>query len=427
MTSSIQTSPHGADAVPTTTPGLAKAAADSTATAAGVAAPMPAQVSSEQLEMKLLLDDAAGGSPSSGAEDTKDAEPTSNTNGAPWLPDPSQSSMSAADIADFLAVMNEKMATDQVGPLQAGLKAKNAQQQQALDRSRELILKNIDLAKKADARRKASGILGWIKKSVTFVAAAVAVAVISVAVPAAAPALTLVLIGAFLNSAASLASDLSVACGGPELPNSISSALSAGLTILLEEAGADEDLAKGLGMVMSGAMALVACFATGGAGAVMMDPGFMGQLVGGSAMLGGSGEAMTNSVTGWTTVAATAITALALLAFTGPLQLSDKAFMVLKASQVMSAGTQVGTGLYQAKIDLELGALKAKQMEFKADATEIGAAISRLTSQWQAIKSELDRVIRALSDNNGIIADILNGDQEQKSHMLSNMNSKATV
>lgn len=427
MTSTIQTPPHAAAEAPTGVPALSQSAArPATATAAGVAEPMSAQVSGEQLEMKVLLDDASSGA-SASAQETQDAEPTSNTNGAPWLAAPSTTPLSAADLADWLSVMNNESAENQIGPLKQQLDLKNTQQTQALERSHALILKNIDLAKQADARRKASGIMGWIKKAVTFAAAAVAVAVISFVAAPVAPLIIAVAVGALLNSSMSMASDISAACGGPKLPDSLSAALSAGLTVLLVQAGVDQDLATGLGMVLSGSLALVACLATGGAGAVMADPGFAGQLVGGAAMLGGSGEGMTQTVAGWTTVAASVVTAVALIALTGPMELTDTASMVLKATKTFSAATEVGTGAYQAKIDLELGRLRADQIDLQADNAQIAALITRLQSQWEAVRDEMNRVIAALNDNNAVISDILNGENEQKSRMLAQLNGRAAV
>lgn len=427
MTSTIQTPPHGASASSNAPSGASQPlAGQATTTPAGVAEPMSTQVSSEQMAMKLLLDDAASGSAAS-APESAEVEPTANSNGAPWLATPSTTPLSAADLADWLSVMNNESAENQIGPLQQQLKTKNTQQMQALERSNALILKNIDLAKQADARRKAGGILGWIKKAATFAAAAVAVAVISFVAAPVAPLVIAVAVGALLNASLSMASDISQACGGPALPDSMAAALSAGLTALLVQAGVDKDMATGLGMVISGSLALVACLATGNPAALMADPAFAGQLVGGAAMLGGSGEAMTQTVAGWTTVAASVLTAVTLIALTGPMALTDRASMVLKATKTFSAATEVGTGAYQAKIDIDIGRLRAQQIDLQADNAQIAALISRLQSQWEAVKDELNRVIAALNDNNAVIADILNGDQEQKSRMLAQFNSKAAV
>ncbi len=427
MNATIQTPPRGA-APASNAPGtpVSTTAATATATPAGIAEPMSTQVSSEQLAMQVLLDDASGGS-TADAEASEGTEPATNSNGAPWLATPSGTSMSAADLADWLSVMNNESAENQIGPLQQQLQLKNTQQMQALERANALILKNIELAKQADARRKAGGILGWIKKSVTFAAAAVSVAVICTVAAPVAPVVMVVAVGALLNASASMASDISQACGGPALPDSMSAALTMGMVALAKEAGAGDDLAQGLGMVLSGSLALVACMATGGAGAVMMDPGFVGQLAGGAAMLGGTGEAKVASVAGWTTVAASVLTAYAMVRMTGPMELTDRARMALKASKVFSAATEVGTGAYQSKIDLELGALRARQIDLQADNAEIMALITRLQSQWEATKDELNRVITALNDNNAVISDILNGEQEQKSRMLAQLNGKAAV
>ena len=104
MNTTIQAPPRGtvpASSAPES--GRSASAATATATPAGVAEPLPTQVSSEQLAMQVLLDDASGGS-TVAADTTEEAEPTANSNGAPWLATPAGASMSAAGIsvANFL-------------------------------------------------------------------------------------------------------------------------------------------------------------------------------------------------------------------------------------------------------------------------------------------------------------------------------------
>lgn len=425
--SAIQTPPerHPVPATPLSAAASAAAGGATAATPAGIAAPMPAEISSAQLEMANLLEESGGDSSSAAEADDGDAavksEPVSNTNSAPWLPPPG-TMMSADYLAMMCSFYNSKSAENQLAPLQQQVKSKTRQQLDELQRSNEIIAKNIEAAKKAAAARKSHGILGWIRKAVTIVAAVVAVAAITFAAGPASPLVMAVAIGCLLNAVMSLSSDVSSALGGPPLPNSLSSALQMGLTCVLQQF-LDDDLAAGLGMMLSG---LIGCFAKGGVG-VLVDPSFAGQLVGGAAMLGGTGEAKTAEIFGYTTMAAAVVASVVVFTMTGPQDLQGTVDRAIKATNALSGLSQAALGIYQAKLTVEIGDLQARQMRFQAANQEISALISRLQSQWSASKDEMARVIDSLNSINGIIADILNGEAEQKSGMLAQWNGRATV
>lgn len=416
----IQTRPHdvGPDAAaPSNTPRTHPAAAGGTP--AGVAEPTSSTVPDALLESASLLEDSSGGGAAS-APAADDVEPTSNSNGAPYLPD---SSMSADDMTAYLSVLNSKIASAQAQSLQTQLQTKNRQQLDELDRSNAIIAKNIEAAKQAAARRKTHGILGWVKKAVTIVAAVVAVAALTFISGPAAPLVAAVAIGCLLNALMSMASDISVAAGGPDLPGSMSAALQLGMVALLTEMTHDEKLANSLGTMLSG---LVGCIS----GSVLMDPGFAGQLVGGAAVLGGTGDQTAAMVMAYTTLAAAVVTAVLLFAVGGGGAAADRvdtATKVIKATRAISGITQAGVGAYDTKVKFEIDSLQARQMRFQADNKEISALIARLQSQVDACHEELKRVIDQLSGNNQVIAGILSSAYQQMSRTIAHMGGRATV
>lgn len=419
----IQTPPQGTGAQPGAATGPAPRRAATAATPVGVSAPASSDVSSALLEMSYLLDESKGGSTPDAEATSVQSEPVSNSNGAPWLPPPG-TMMSADDIAMMCSFYASKSTEDQLQVQMGRLTQKTNKQLEELDRSNKLIEKNIEAAKKAKAARKTHGILGWIRKSVTIVAAVVAVAALTFATGGAAgPLVMTVAVGALLNALMSFGSEISPELGGPDLPNSMSAALQLGLTVALQKCGAGDELANGLGMMLSG---LIGCFMKGGVG-LLVDPAFAGQLVGGAAMLGGTGEEKTAFIFAGVTVAAALVSTVVLFRMANTQNLDDTVGMVTMAADGINGMTQASLGAYQAKLTFAIGNLQAKLMNSQADLMEIGAIISRLQSQWELSKDEVNRIIDSLSTMNAIIADILNGEYEQKSGMLAQMNGRATV
>lgn len=416
----IQTRAHGSGIAP-----AASATATTTtsssggATPAGMAEPTAATDPSALLASATLLEDSSGGS-SASAVPGDEVEPTSKSNGAPYLPD---ASMSADDMAAYLSVLNSQSASAQANSLQTQLQTKNRQQLDEIDRSNAIIAKNIEAAKQAAARRKTHGILGWVKKAVTIVAAVVAVAALTFISGPAAPLVAAVAIGCLLNALMSMASDISVAAGGPQLPGSMSAALQLGMVALLTEMTHDEKLANSLGTMLAG---LAGCFS----GGVLVDPGFAGQLVGGAAMLGGTGDQTAAMVMAYTTIAAAVVTAVLLFAVGGGSAAADRvdtATKVIKATRAISGITQAGVGAYDTQVKFEIDSLVARQMRYQADNKEVSALMSRLQSQVDACHDELKRVIDQLSANNQVISGILSGAYEQMSRTVANLGGRATV
>jgi len=416
---SIQSQPHGT-AMPVAEEQVPKSSHSASAgsSPAGVAIPVPGDVSGEQLEMAKVLEDASG-EPADASSDDGEAEPATNANGAPWLPPPG-ADLSADYLAALLSFYNSQSAEFQIAPLQEQLKTRNEGQLQELERSNKIIDKNIALAKKATAARKASGIMGWVKKSLNIVTLAVGLQAISKFGGPGGTMFKAMAAGVLINTIMRLSSDISTGLGGPKLPESMSAALQLATVALLKEVVHDDKLAESLGLLMSG---LIGCYT----GAVVTDPAFAGQLAGGAAMLGGTGEAKAEMVMAYTTVAATVATAIAIMALSGGAGGAGTGMQALQAANAVIGVTQAAVSIYDAKVNFDVAMLRAKQVELMAKNKEISAHITRLQSQWEDAREELNRVIEALNSNYSVIASILNSDHENKSGIIARMNGRATV
>lgn len=394
------------------------------ATPAGAAAPLPASVPAEQAAMALMLEDASSGSSTSPDEASSSAEPVSNSSGAPWLPPPG-TQMSADYLVALCSFLSSQSAENQFKPLQGQLDMKTRNQLEELEQANRNIAKSIENAKKMAAKRKAGGILGWIKRAVTIVALVVTVAAVTMVSGPAAPVVAAIAIACLLNALMGMASDISKAAGGPQLPGSMSAALQMGMVALCQEIMHDDDLARTVGILCSGVIGVAS-------GAWLADPAFAGQLAMGAAVLGGTGEDKASMVAAWTTLAAVVAATVVLFLMARPprgaavneARMQTKS---LQAAKSVTGVTQAGLGVYEAKVNYDIQILQSMQLRFQAQDKLFSASITRLQSEWDAVMVELNRVVDSLSKTNSVLAQILNSDGENKAGILARMNGKATV
>lgn len=234
----------------------------------------------------------------------------SNANGAPSLPAPPDN-ISAEDMAMVLQNLQTKTQDAQLRTSSENLRMAKTKMEQNQAQQLEKIKEWADKTAEANAKAKSSSALGWFGKIAGFVASIVAVAVAAVATVAtagaAAPLLAIAVIG-MVGAGMSLANEISKSQGGPEI--SIGKYLNEACTKMFISMGMDEKDAEKAGKLAGGAIGVMS-------GAVVFEPGMMGSMMEGIALLSGADEKQAAIVSMTFTIAATLAIAVGMAVASG--------------------------------------------------------------------------------------------------------------
>ncbi|MCY0387275.1 type III secretion system translocon subunit SctE [Robbsia sp. Bb-Pol-6] len=378
----------------TDAPTTGSPAAGSSTPAAGSPAAADATLAAARAVLAALAASGFPGLEGTGAGATG-GDGLDNANGAPSLA-PASFVGNVEDVALLLQTAQDNLLNQRLASAKSAIDVASSK---AAVSNKDQAQKVQDWIKNSEkAHRKHSGIMGWLTSIFKAIAAVVGVVVAAVATVAtggaAAPLLAVACIG-LASATMSLASQISVAAGGPEL--SLTKLLTQGGTKLFEALGMRHDAAEKAGDIFAGVVGI-------GTGAALIDPGLVGTLATGVAKcLGAHADtlAILNAVVTTVAVIATAI-AMAAMGNVGGAANAAAAATSTAVNTVKTAGAVMGgiggvtQGVDQVVQGVQtLDRAKAEKAvgDARADMKENTATLMRLQSQMERSRDEIKKVV----------------------------------
>ncbi|MBS1196638.1 MAG: outer protein [Proteobacteria bacterium] len=373
-----------------------------------------------------------------GAQQTGGTPGVNDANGAPQI-DGVVLSFSAEDLGDALRLLGNKTKEGQLKSAKEGLLVSK---EKMAENHKEAIKKIEEYAKKC-VEEKHSGLIkkifSWIGKCLAVIGAAIAVGIAAVATVAtggaAAPALIIAGI-AMASAVISLASAISQECGGPALE--LSSLLSKAFGAVLEAFGVPKEKAESLGKLLSGIVGI----AVGGGAALLLDPAFAANMVGGAMELGGVDADTVAKVTMVVTIV-TAVTVgiAAAVVSCGASSVGAAANAAGTATNTISSAVRSGAAIAQGVTTVATGAtgigsgaagIAQAQSRHEADMAmvdkkKIDAMTVALMKSMEEDSEEMKKILKEIEESLESISSILAGSAQNHSDIAANINSRAAV
>lgn len=373
------------------------AGAGASAAPAGAAAGTDAALTAARAVLAALVASGFPGLGETGADASAGATGggVDNANGAPLLA-PAMFTGNVEDIALMLQTAQDNLLNQRLASAKSAIDVASSK---AAIGNKDQAQKVQDWIKNSEkAHKKHDGFMGWLTSIFKAIAAVVGVVVAAIATVAtggaAAPLLAVACIG-LAGATMSLASQISVAAGGPEL--SLTKLLTQGGTKLFEALGMSHDAAEKAGDIFAGVVGV-------GTGAALIDPGLVGTLATGVAKCCGANAetlAILNAVVTTVAVLATAI-AMAAMGNVGGVANAAAAATSTAVNAVKTAGTvMAGIGGVTQGVDQvvqgvqTLDRAKAEKAvgDAQADMKENTAKLMRLQNQMEQSRDEIKKVV----------------------------------
>lgn len=348
-----------------------------------------------------------------------------NSNNAPTIAEPSEA-LSAEDMAAMLQVLQSKTLNQQLNAAKQGLQQSSniaaSQNKDQLSKIKEWVGKCEDAAAKA----KANAILGWIGKIVGFVAALVATvaaaALTVVTAGAAAPLLACACI-ALATTGMSLASQISVAKGGPEI--SVSNLLNTVCQKVFEGMGMSKEDAEKFGHLATGIIGIAT-------GAVLVDQSVAGNLGQGIAELAGANQQQAAIVNAAFTIAATVAVAAVMIVMTGgaelPAQAGQIAAIAMQVGKVVNSATMVTEGALtatQGGVNIAVAYDKRDAANAQAKSKEIAASLLAVQQKMDEQRDEIKKVLEEIDQGYQLISKMFANQTDTMKQVTSNFGDRA--
>lgn len=356
----------------------------------------------------------------------------SNANGAPEL-DGVVFDFSADDLAACLRLLDSKTKDAQLKTTKESIELSKLKMSASHKKAIEKIQENAKKCADAQAAQKKKSIFGWLSKIFSFVASIIAVAVAAVATIASGgaglPALALS-ICALASSTMSLAG----AIAGKDL--SFSTLLAKPFTAMLQAFGVPEETAKSIGKIVAGAVALVAGIAAGGATAtLMLDPGFLTNIVAGGMELGGVKPTTIAIVCAVVSLVVSCVVAGKALnagrsasstAESAGKTLSNTATTTIRAGSLFQAGTTIAAGC--TAIRSGAAGIEESKAKYEGDLAmiekkKIDASMIALTKSIDDDSERLKKILQEIEDGIQSVSQLIAGSAQSMSDIAQNLSS----
>lgn len=411
------------------TAGTGVYSADQTSTGAAKATPLVSLSATliEELQQKAMKWIA---SPNS--QQATGTPGVSDSNGAPEIEGVGKT-FSADDLAEVLRLLDSKTKEAQLRTAKESIETSKLKM---AENHKQIIAKIEENAKKcaeAAAAAKKKSIFGWLAKIFSFVGSIIAVAVAAIATVAtggaAAPALAISCC-CLAASTMSLASAISVACGGP--PLELSSILSKAVSAVLRLVGVPKETADSIGKIASG----IGAIAISGGAALLIDPAFVSNIVAGGMGLGGVDPDTIAKVASWVTLGTTILVGIAAAAVTfGAGSAGAVANAVGKtastaastagritsllqgATTVVAGGVQVGSGI--AAID-EAKALYGAETAM-SDKKKLDAVTIALMKTMEDESERMKKILKEIEEGMQTVSEMMSSSAHNMSDITQNM------
>jgi len=348
-----------------------------------------------------------------------------NSNNAPTLTAPSES-LGAEDMAAMLQVLQSKTLNQQLNAAKQGLQlssnaaaSKNTEQ---LGKIKEWVGKCQDAAAKA----KANAVLGWVSKIAGFVAAlvaTVAAAVLTVVTAGAAAPLLACACIALATTGMSLASQISISKGGPEI--SVSNLLNTVCQKVFEGMGMSKEDATKYGHLATGIIGIAT-------GAVVVDQSVAGNLGQGIAEVAGANQQQAAIANTAFTIAATIAVAVVMVAMTGgaelPAQVGQIAAIAGQVGKVVNSATMVTQGALtaaQGGVNIAVAYDKRDAANAQAKSKEVAASLLAVQQKMDEQRDEIKKIMEQIDQGFQQISKMFANQSDTMKQITSNFGGQA--
>jgi hypothetical protein len=350
-----------------------------------------------------------------------------NRNGAPSIGGVSLA-FSAEDMAAALLALQGKTQDQQMKNATQGILID--QQKMADNNTKQLAKINDWISKCAEAaeKEKAATASNWFSTIFGVVAAVVSLVVAAVATVAtggaAAPLLAMAVIGVVTTSI-SLVNQVRATQEPPQDPiDSFSTAVGKLMTNMLVDFGMDEEKAKNLGSTLSGLAGIMT-------GAVLIDPGFAGQLMGGIAEALGASETDVAIVKASFTLAAGLATAVVMMVACGKIPAGEVVNgmtkildMTSKVGGLLTAGLAVGAGgaaISSGIATVEQGHLQKDADSKLVDKKKLDALLIEMQATAEQAKDDLKKLLDEIQSGMATVSAMISAGGESRTQIATNM------
>lgn len=344
-----------------------------------------------------------------------------NPDGSPVLP--AALAFSADDMIDLLRNWSSKgqdaQLASQSNKIQADQNMKKANNETQMEKLKEWADKFAE-SKKQSAVSK---IFGWIGKIFAVIASAVfmviAAGLTGLTAGLGAPVMALAAM-ALVGSSMALADQISKECGGPEI--SLSNLITTAVSKTLEACGVDPEVAKRIGKVTAGAIAILL------PAALVVEPGLLGTMATGIAELAGA-DANTVALAGMIVGMVAALTVGIVSGI-----LSGGGAAVNSATKIALAITNISNAVVQGSMAIAKGTNDLKVAETQRDAELAKAEKEKLMALAILLQTAIDetmeamkKVIKMMDEGVTLVSQMINSQADSKSQIAFNIGARAPI
>ena len=350
-----------------------------------------------------------------------------NRNGAPSIGGVTLA-FSPEDMAAALLVLQGKTQDQQMKNATQGILID--QQKMADNNTKQLAKINdwIDKCAEAAEKQKAETASNWFSTIFGFVAAVVSLVVAAVATVAtggaAAPLLAMAVIGVVTTSI-SLVNQVRATQEPPQEPiDSFSTAVGKLITNALIDSGMDKEKAEKLGGLLSGVAGMLT-------GAVLIDPGFAGQMYGGIAEACGADETQVAIVKASFTLLAGLGTAVMMMVACGKIPAGEVINGMTKILDItnkvgglVTAGLAIGAG--GAAISSGIAKVEGADLQKDADSKlvdkkKLDAMLIEMQAAAEQAKDDLKKLLEEIQSGMATVSAMISAGGESRSQIATNM------
>lgn len=350
-----------------------------------------------------------------------------NRNGAPSIGGVSLA-FSAEDMAAALLALQGKTQDQQMKNATQGILID--QQKMADNNTKQLAKIDEWITKCAEAaeKEKAATASNWFSTIFGFVAAVVSLVVAAVATVAtggaAAPLLAMAVIGVVTTSI-SLVNQVRATQEPPQDPiDSFSTAVGKLMSNMLVEFGMDKDKADKLGSTLSGLVGVMT-------GAVLIDPAFAGQLMGGIAEAFGADETQIAIVKASFTLLAGLATAVVMMVACGKIPAGEVVNgmtkildITSKVGGLLTAGLAIGAGgaaISSGIATIEQGHLQKDADSKLVDKKKLDAMLVEMQAAAEQAKEDLKKLLDEIQNGMATVSAMISAGGESRTQIATNM------
>ena len=350
-----------------------------------------------------------------------------NRNGAPSIGGVSLA-FSAEDMAAALLALQGKTQDQQMKNATQGILID--QQKMADNNTKQLAKIDEWITKCAEAaeKEKAATASNWFSTIFGFVAAVVSLVVAAVATVAtggaAAPLLAMAVIGVVTTSI-SLVNQVRATQEPPQDPiDSFSTAVGKLMSNMLVEFGMDKDKADKLGSTLSGLVGVMT-------GAVLIDPAFAGQLMGGIAEAFGADETQIAIVKASFTLLAGLATAVVMMVACGKIPAGEVVNgmtkildITSKVGGLLTAGLAIGAGgaaISSGIATIEQGHLQKDADSKLVDKKKLDAMLIEMQAAAEQAKDDLKKLLDEIQSGMATVSAMISAGGASRTQIATNM------